>query len=178
VERVCDSCLAGKQHHTLFPAQAKRWAESVLELIHNDLCGPVTPATSSGNKYFLLLVDDMSRYMWPRLLPSKDQTPSEIKNFHATVEVETGKKLKVLHTEQGGEFTSVEFRQYCVERGVEHQLIAPLFPAAKRGGRAAQPEHDRHGTVHAQGYFLSLASNSSICCLLLLANKSCICSFK
>jgi hypothetical protein len=110
--------------------------------------------------------------------PSKDQTPSEIKNFHATVEVETGKKLKVLHTEQGGEFTSVEFRQYCVERGVEHQLIAPLFPAAKRGGRAAQPEHDRHGTVHAQGYFLSLASNSSICCLLLLANKSCICSFK
>jgi hypothetical protein len=72
VERVCDGCLIGKQRHTPFPAQAKRRAESVLELIGSDLCGPVTPATPSGNKYFLLLVDDMSRYMWLRFLSSKD----------------------------------------------------------------------------------------------------------
>jgi transposase InsO family protein len=30
--------------------------------------------------------------------------------------VETGKKLKVLRTDRGGEFTSVEFGRYCVER--------------------------------------------------------------
>jgi hypothetical protein len=64
VERVCDSCLVSKQHRAPFLAQAKRRAKSVLELIHGDLCGPITPATPSGNKYFLLLVDDMSRYMW------------------------------------------------------------------------------------------------------------------
>jgi hypothetical protein len=83
VERVCDSCLVGKQHRTPFLEQAKWWAESVLELINGDLCGLVTPATPSGNKYFLLLVGDMSRYMWLWLLSSKDQTPSEIKNFQA-----------------------------------------------------------------------------------------------
>jgi hypothetical protein len=38
--------------------------------------------------------------MWVRLLSSKDQTPSEIKNFQAAVEVETGKKLKVLRTDR------------------------------------------------------------------------------
>jgi hypothetical protein len=64
VERVCDSCLVGKQRHAPFPVQAKWWAKSILELIHGDLCGPVTPATPSDNKYFLLLVDDMSWYMW------------------------------------------------------------------------------------------------------------------
>jgi hypothetical protein len=64
VERVCDSCLVGKQHRTPFLEQAKWWAESVLELINGDLCGLVTPATPSSNKYFLLLVGDMSRYMW------------------------------------------------------------------------------------------------------------------
>jgi hypothetical protein len=64
VEKVCDSCLVGKQRRAPFPAQARRRVESALELVHGDLCGPVTPVTPSGNQYFLLLVDDMSRYMW------------------------------------------------------------------------------------------------------------------
>jgi transposase InsO family protein len=128
VEKVCDSCLVGKQRRAPFPAQARRRAESALELVHGDLCGPVTPVTPSGNQYFLLLVDDMSRYMWVRLLSSKDQAPSEIKNFQAAVEVETGKKLKVLRTDRGGEFTSVEFGRYCAERGVERQFTAPYSP--------------------------------------------------
>jgi transposase InsO family protein len=125
VERVCNSCLVGKQRRAPFPAQAKRQAEYVLELVHDNLCGPVTPTTPSGNKYFLLLVDDMSQYMWLRLLSSKDQAPSEIKNFQTAVDVETGKKLKVLYIDRGGEFTSVEFRQYCAEHGVERQLTTP-----------------------------------------------------
>jgi hypothetical protein len=82
----------------------------------------------SSNKYFLLLVDDMSRYMWLRLLSSKDQAPSEIKNFHVVVEVETGKKLKVLRTNRGSKFTSMEFGQYCAERGIERQLTAHYSP--------------------------------------------------
>jgi hypothetical protein len=42
--------------------------------------------------------------------------------------VDTGKKLKVLHTDRGGEFTSVEFGRYCAERGVERQFTAPYSP--------------------------------------------------
>jgi transposase InsO family protein len=42
--------------------------------------------------------------------------------------VETGRKLKTLRTDRGGEFTSVEFGHYCVKRGVEHQLTAPYSP--------------------------------------------------
>jgi hypothetical protein len=40
--------------------------------------------------------------MWVRLLSSKDQASSEIKNFQASVEVETNKKLKILRTDPGG----------------------------------------------------------------------------
>jgi transposase InsO family protein len=108
-----------------FPSQAHRRAESILELVHDNLCGLITPSTPSGNKYFLLLVDDLSRYMWVRLLSSKDQASSKIKNFQASVEVETGKKLKILRTDLGGgEFTSMEFDQYCTECGVERDLTA------------------------------------------------------
>jgi hypothetical protein len=62
----------------------------------------LTPATPSSKRYFLLLVDDLSRYMWLQLLSSKDEAPSQIKKFQAVVEVEIGKKLKVIRTDRGG----------------------------------------------------------------------------
>ena len=61
---LCDSCLAGKQRRLPFPKTAKYRATETLELVYDDLCGPITPATLGGRKYFILLVDDCSRYMW------------------------------------------------------------------------------------------------------------------
>jgi hypothetical protein len=75
VEQVCEACLADKQRRTPFPQKALRRSTEPLQLLHGDLCGPITPPTPSGNQYFLLLVDDYSRYMWIALLPSKDAPP-------------------------------------------------------------------------------------------------------
>jgi hypothetical protein len=56
--------------------------------------------------------------MWLCLLAGKDQAPAAIRRFKAAAELETGRKLKVLRTDRGGEFNSVEFGEYCVEAGV------------------------------------------------------------
>jgi len=61
---LCDSCLAGKQRRLLFPKTANYRAAETLELVHGDLCGPITPTTPGGRKYFILLVDDYSWYIW------------------------------------------------------------------------------------------------------------------
>lgn len=42
--------------------------------------------------------------------------------------METGCKLRVLRTDRGGEFTSVEFGLYCANEGVARQLMAPYSP--------------------------------------------------
>ncbi|WVZ88079.1 hypothetical protein U9M48_034632 [Paspalum notatum var. saurae] len=60
IYKVCDACLAGKKRRAPFPDQARRRPEHALDLVHGDLCGLITPSTRSGNRYFLLLVDDMS----------------------------------------------------------------------------------------------------------------------
>jgi hypothetical protein len=73
VEQLCDSCLIGKQRRAPFPREGQYRASKVIELVHGDLCGPITLATTAGNKYFLLIVDDFSRYMWVVLLKRKDQ---------------------------------------------------------------------------------------------------------
>jgi hypothetical protein len=54
-------CLTGKHRRTPFPRQAQRRSNEVLQLLHGDICGPIYPPTPSGNRYFLLLVDDYSR---------------------------------------------------------------------------------------------------------------------
>lgn len=66
--------------------------------------------------------------MWVCLLASKDQAPTTIRHFKAAAEVESGRKLKVLRTDRGGEFTSIEFGSYCAEEGVQRQLTAPYLP--------------------------------------------------
>ena len=64
IREVCNGCLLAKQARTPFPSKSCFIAKDVLELIHGDLCGPISPDTPAGNKYFLLLVDVFSRMMW------------------------------------------------------------------------------------------------------------------
>jgi hypothetical protein len=52
---LCDSCLARKQRRLLFPKTTKYRVAEALELVHRDLCGPITPTTHGGRKYFILL---------------------------------------------------------------------------------------------------------------------------
>lgn len=96
------------------------------------MCGPITLETPSGNKYFLLLVDDYSCYMWVSLLPSKDAPAAAIKSIQEDVERKTGKKLLTLCTERGGEFTTTEFNKYCAALGVHHELTASYSPLQNR----------------------------------------------
>jgi hypothetical protein len=89
--------------------------------VHGDLCGPVTPATPGGRCYFLLPVDDLSRYMWVMVLGSKREAMDAIRRTQAAAEAECGRKLCVLRTNNSGEFTTTEFTSYCTDKGVQHR---------------------------------------------------------
>lgn len=128
VHQLCTDCVATKLKRKPFPAQAKRRADGLLDLVHGDLCGPITPATPGGKAFFLLLVDDHSRYMWLSLLENKSGALAAIQRFQACVEVEMGRRLRVLRTDNGGEFTSVAFVEHCATHGVKHQHSAPYMP--------------------------------------------------
>lgn len=83
-----------------FPKQTTFQAKQKLELVHADLCGPITPATLGGNKYFLLLVDDFSKFMWIYMLANKDEALGAFKKYRTLVENKSEKKIKVLRTDR------------------------------------------------------------------------------
>jgi transposase InsO family protein len=128
VGQLCEAWQAEKQRHTSFPTKVEYQAERRLELVHGDLCGPISPVMSRGNKYFLLLVDDLSRYMWVVVIPSKDRAAAAIKEIKAQAEGESGLKLKALRIDRGGEFITTEFTIYCAAEGVNHQHTVPYNP--------------------------------------------------
>ena len=125
---LCNSCLIGKQTALPYPDKSKFRAQKPLELIHADLCGPITPCTMGGNRYIFLLVDDFSRYMWVYLLKTKDQAFEYFKRFKLKAETETKFKLGILRTDRGGEFTSKDFNNWCEENNVKRNLTTPYSP--------------------------------------------------
>jgi transposase InsO family protein len=96
--------------------------------MHGNLCGPVTPATPGGRRYFLLLIDDLSHYLWVVVLGSKGEAADAIRCAQTAVEVECGRKLRMLRTDNNSEFTAAEFTSYCVDEGVQRHYFAPHSP--------------------------------------------------
>ncbi|KAJ9535118.1 hypothetical protein OSB04_un001804 [Centaurea solstitialis] len=126
--QLCESCLVGKQTRKSFPTTTTYKAKRPLELVHGDLCGPITPATKGQNRYVFTLIDDFSRFMWIYLLKEKSEAFTHFKKFKALAENEIGKSLKVFRSDRGGEFTSLEFNTFCDQNGVKRHLTAPYSP--------------------------------------------------
>jgi hypothetical protein len=128
VDQVCDSYLSVKQRHISFPSEARYRTQFKLELLHGDLCGPVTPATPNGNKNYILLVDDLSQQMWVMLLRTKDRAKGAFVAFQERAEAEAGRRLGILRTDRGGEFTPRAFLDHCIKEGIQQHLTTPFSP--------------------------------------------------
>ena len=85
-----------------------------------------------GSKYFLLIVDDYSRYMWLELLKSKDEAHQKFKKVQAMAENEGKCRLRAFRSDRGGEFNSIEFKEYCEQLGIKHYTTT--LPSAERSG--------------------------------------------
>ncbi|CAH9062481.1 unnamed protein product [Cuscuta epithymum] len=123
----CSHCLFGKQHRVSFNSTSTKRSE-LLSLVHSDVCGPFEVESIGGSRYFLTFIDDASRKVWVYFLITKDQVFECFKTFHVLVERETGKKLKCLRSDNGGEYTSKAFDAYCREYGIRHEKSVPRTP--------------------------------------------------
>ena len=64
---TCEACLLGKMTKTPFTGFPER-ASDLLELIHTDVCGPMSSIARGGFQYFITFTDDLSRYGYVYLM--------------------------------------------------------------------------------------------------------------
>ena len=100
---LCVSCIDGKQKRFPFSHTGTCRSE-LLELVHLDLHGPLPVSTQTGYKYWMTFIDDMSRFRRIYLLRKKSEAFDAFKLYHAWAEKQTGRKLKALRDDKGGEY--------------------------------------------------------------------------
>ena len=81
-----------------------------------------------NNRYFILFIDDFSRMTWVYFLKEKSEVFGVFKKFKALIENQSGKRIKVLRSDRGKEYTSREFERFCEDEGIERQLTVAYSP--------------------------------------------------
>lgn len=85
----------------------------MLELIHSDVCGPMKKAAYDGSLYFVTFTDDYSRASIVYCIKRKNKVTEKFKQFVAMAEALHGKRVAKFRADNGGEYGSREFLDFC-----------------------------------------------------------------
>ena len=121
----------GKFVNTTFH-EKENHALVILERIHIDVCGPFSVASTTKHMYYVIFVDEYSRRCWIFFMQKKSETFSKFCEFKALVEKESGKQVKALQSDSGGEYISNKLKYFCSKEGIRRELIAPHNPQQNR----------------------------------------------
>ena len=126
----CEACVQSKQTHKPFTTGSSTFVQSkdILQLIHSDVCGPMSVGSLGGARYFVTFTDDYSRFSYIYFLKHKSEVFEKFKEFHAVVTNFTDKRIKTLRTDNGGEYKSFVFEEYLKKNGIRHEVSTPHTP--------------------------------------------------
>jgi hypothetical protein len=127
---ICEGCVLGKHPQEKFDKGKTQKAYFPLHLIHSDLMGPFTHPSINKARYVLIFFDDFSCFTWIFFLRKKSEVFQHLKDFKALVETQSRKKIKVLRTNNGGDYFDHEIYNLCHE--VEIQLKHSSLYSAKK----------------------------------------------
>lgn len=129
----CQDCIRGKAKKLLYPT-GKHNSTSPLEYVHSDLWGPTSENTIGGGNYYMFLIDDFSRKTWIYILKAKSEAFGKLKEWCNEVELEKGCKVKCLRIDNGLEYLSRDFDDFCKQKGIRRHRTVPLNPQQNGGG--------------------------------------------
>src|SRR3954447_17225674 len=124
---ISEACLMRKMTKPPFTGVMER-ATELLEIIHTDVCGPMSVASRGGYRYVLTFTDDLCRYGYIYLMKHKSETFEKFKEFQSEVENQRNKKIKFLCSDRGGEYLSYEFGMHLKKCRILSQLTRPGTP--------------------------------------------------
>jgi hypothetical protein len=84
--------------------------------------------TEGEQRYFMIMIDEASRYCYIYLLKTKDGDLNCFKTYKAEVENQLEKKIKRFRFDHGGQYFSNEFDLFCAEHDIIHERTLPYSP--------------------------------------------------
>ena len=103
-------------------------ASHYFDLIHSDVWGPFLVDSHEKFKYYVIFIDDYSRFTWIYCLRSKSKVFRTFTEFLAYVANQFSTAIKTLRTDSSGEYLSTEFQAFLASNGIIHQCSCPTTP--------------------------------------------------
>ncbi|KAJ3527698.1 hypothetical protein NMY22_g9685 [Coprinellus aureogranulatus] len=135
---VCEACALGKMKKLPFRPKSRRETTAPFELIHTDVGGPITPKSPSGFRYWIVFIDDYTRYPFIFFLRNKDEAKDVIHTFYTDVRAyfrtHIGKFrmgegfYTSIRSDNGGEYIGAEVEAFLKSHGIFHEKTAPYTP--------------------------------------------------
>ena len=113
----CKACVKAKSARQPFPKESKTRATKYGEHVHWDLWGPASVQSLNGNSYVAVHIDDATRETQLYFQKQKSQTIELYKVNEAYINTQTGNKIKIVCSDQGGEFLSEQLKNHQDQRG-------------------------------------------------------------
>eukprot|EP00171_Calliarthron_tuberculosum_P002750 IDg2750t1 len=125
---ICEGCVMGKMPRTAIPRVSHRESTGLLDLIHSDIAGPLPIMSKGGAKYFVTFIDDKSRSVTVYPIATKSECFETFRRFQRYAERRTGRKIRAIRSDGGGEYTSNTFRDFLERNGIAQQMTVSYTP--------------------------------------------------
>src|SRR5271169_588993 len=129
----CEACVKGKHQRLPFYESTNHKSE-LLERVYSDVCGPWPTRSLGGGRYFVTFIDEAGSFTNLYVIRRKSEVFQKFKVYKAWAENQTGRKIKIHRSDNGGENESSEFRTYLQDAGIQIERTVANTP--EQNGKA------------------------------------------
>ena len=170
VSMNCEACLRGSQHKNISHARGPP-AKKRLEHVWADVKGPLLDRDIYGFRYFVVFLDEFTRYTFELPMVDRGQLCNAYKLFEARAERVSG--CSVLHLHADGEFIGDDLRLHLRNRGIELYLTQPYAPQMNGLAERVIRTVIEHASAMLWAAGLPIGFwSSAVKCAVFLANRS------
>ncbi|KAI0502052.1 hypothetical protein KFK09_016997 [Dendrobium nobile] len=124
---ACTNCKASKGTKLVFE-NSEHKQTIPLTLIHSDVWGPSPIKSVQGFRYYVIFVDDFSRFTWIFPMRNKSEVPNIFISFKAFIEKQLSTQIKCLRTDGGSEYLNNTLTSFLTTNYIHHQISCPYTP--------------------------------------------------
>ena len=101
----CESCMLGKSAKLPFHSR-QSYSTSFLHTLHTDVWGPASVLSFDGFHFYLIIIDEYSRYIWLFPMARKSNVTSIFPTFITQMANQFSTSIKIIQNDGGGELIS------------------------------------------------------------------------